>query len=90
MWKLTGLQTMAPHAGHALGTADRLAKEGGLREQQDSYLLPDEKTIIKTLIARKWLREYSHFNKNDSYYCLNKADQIIVFHLQASQPHMKT
>ena len=49
--------------------ADKLAKEGGKKEQQDqSITYTDAKTIIKEKQKRKWLQQHPDYNPRDSYY----------------------
>ena len=40
------------------------------------------KTIIKTLVARKWMQEHPTHNKSDSYYSLSRPEQVILFRLR--------
>ena len=70
--------------------ADRLAKEGGLMEQEDKQVyFSNEKTIIKTLIRKKWHQQHPSFNQSDSYYLLNRADQLILFRLRTGHNKLR-
>ena len=63
--------------------ADKLAKEGGQLDQNDTAVsYEDEKTIIKSLLQRKWHTEHPDYNKNDAYYNLSRADQVIMLRLR--------
>ena len=64
-----------PMPAYLQHSADRLAKEGGVLEQEDKQVLyQDENTIVQTLTERKWRQEHPNHNKSDSYYRLHRAD----------------
>ena len=52
--------------------------EGGPDQHNKSVSYEDEKTILKSLIARKRHRKYPDFNPTDSYLCLDREDQVIL------------
>ena len=60
---------------HGNESTDILAKEGsGLDQQDKSVSYKDEKTIIKSLTARKWHQKHPDFNHTDGYHYLDRAD----------------
>ena len=56
-------------------SADVLSKEGSDLDQHDkSVSCKDEKTIIKSFIARKWHQKHPNFKPTDDYHYLDRAD----------------
>ena len=84
------VQWIPAHCGvHGNEVADGLAREGGKLDQQDkSVSYQDEKTIIKSLVYKRWRRLHPDFNPSDSYYRLNRADQVILFRLRTGHNKM--
>ena len=42
----------------------------------------DEKTIIRSIVQKRWSQQHPAHNKKDSYYSLSKEDQVIILRLR--------
>ena len=70
--------------------ADRLAKEGGKKEQQDqSITYTEAKTIIKEKQKRKWLQQHPDHNPRDSFYQLSREEQVIIMRLRTGHCRLR-
>ena len=71
-------------------TADSLAKKGAKMTQiADSTDLSEAKTLTKAAIRKKWMSSHPDYNKNDPYYHLQRAEQVIVFRLRNNHNRLR-
>ena len=70
--------------------ADKLAKEGGLREQmQYGPTYKEAKTLINSAIHYRWNKEHPQYKPRDSIYQLLRADQVAIFRLRKGHNRLK-
>ena len=71
---------------HGNESADILEKEGSGLDQHKSVSYKDEKTIIRSLTARKWHQKHTYFNPTEVSY---KDEKTIIRSLTARKWHQK-
>ena len=70
--------------------ADRLAKEGGSKEQTDKSLTYLEaKTNIKNSYNEKWKKQHPQTNQEDPYYKISRNDQVIIIRLRTGHCRLR-
>ena len=68
---------------------DTLVKDGSDLNQHDkSASYKDEKTVIKSLTARKWHQKHPDINSADGYHYLDRANQVILIRLRTGHNRM--
>ena len=78
------LQWIPSHCDlHGIDAADKLAKEGSAKGQEDNVTSYTEvKTIIKANQAKLWNQEHPRYNSRDEYHLLDRREQVCVFRLR--------
>ena len=78
------LQWVPAHCGiRGNERADQLAKDGALKEQDQSLVTFDEvSSIIKAHSRKTWLLKHPNHNPTDHYHMLGRREQVIIFRLR--------
>ena len=85
------MQWIPAHCGvYGNKTAHRLVKEEALLEQRDRQVsFSDEKTVIKALTKKRLHQQHPGYKQSNSYYSLNRADQVILFRLRTGHNRLR-